>query len=105
MGYNSEMQPLTSAQRNKLRAQAHHLKPLVFIGKQGLTDTVIKSVEDNLAAHELIKVKFNDCKDEREEITAEIARRTESEIAGIIGNIAILYREHPEPEKRRIDLD
>lgn len=105
MGYNAPMQPLTSSQRKKLRAHAHHLKPLVFIGKQGLTDTVVKTVDDNLTAHELIKVKFNDCKEEREEITAEIARRTESEIAGIIGNIAILYREHPEPDKRRIELD
>lgn len=105
MGYNAPMHPLTSSQRKTLRAKAHHLKPIVFVGKQGLTDTVVKSVDDNLTAHELIKVKFNDRKNEREDITAEIARRTGSEIAGIIGNIAILYREHPDPEKRRVELD
>ena len=105
MGYNAGMESLNSTQRKNLRAQAHHRKPLVFIGKQGLTDTVVKSVDDNLTAHELIKLKFNDCKDKREEISAEIARRTESEIAGIIGNIAILYRQHPDPDKRRVELD
>ncbi|MEX2016650.1 MAG: ribosome assembly RNA-binding protein YhbY [Candidatus Hydrogenedentales bacterium] len=99
------METLNSGQRKKLRALAHNLKPLVYVGKQGLTDTVVKSVDDNLAAHELIKVKFIEQKEEREEISAEIARRTRSELAGIIGNVAILYRAHRDPEKRRIELE
>lgn len=99
------MEPLTSSQRKSLRSQAHHLKPLVLVGKQGLTDTLVKSVDLNLDAHELIKVRFNEHKDEKKEIAAAIAERTESQLAGLIGHVAILYRQHKEPEKRKIRLD
>lgn len=99
------MEPLTSSQRKSLRSQAHHLKPLVLVGKQGLTDTLVKSVDVNLDAHELIKVRFNEHKDEKKEIAAAIAERTESQLAGLIGHVAILYRQHKEPEKREIRLD
>lgn len=99
------MEPLTSSQRKSLRSQAHHLKPLVLVGKQGLTDTLVKSVDVNLDAHELIKVRFNEHKDEKKEIAAAIAERTESQLAGLIGHVAILYRQHKEPEKRKIRLD
>lgn len=98
------MNPLTGSQREYLRSKAHHLKPLVFIGHQGVTESVIAAVEENLLAHELIKVKFNDLKDQKRPLTEEVARRTESELVGMVGNIATLYRQHPEPEKRRVDL-
>ena len=99
------MESLTSSQRKYLRSQAHHLKPLVLVGKQGLTDTLVKSVDVNLDAHELIKVRFNEHKDEKKAIAAAIAERTESQLAGLIGHVAILYRQHKEPEKRKIRLD
>lgn len=95
---------LTSSHRKQLKSKAHHLKPVVFIGKQGLTDTVRNAVDVSLTAHELIKVKFNDCKDQKKEITAQIAEDTQCEIAGILGHIAILYRQHPDPEKRKVRL-
>lgn len=98
------MQPVTSSQRKFLRERAHHLEPIVFIGKHGLTDTVVRSIEVNLDAHELIKLRFNDHKKEKKDIAREIADRTECEIAGIIGHVAILYKEHKDPEKRKISL-
>ena len=98
------MDPLHSGQRKYLRGLAHHLDPVVLIGKQGVTDTVIQSIEEALTAHELIKVRFNDHKDEKKALCAAIAERTASEVAGIIGHVAILYRPHPEVEKRRITL-
>lgn len=98
------MRPLTGSDRKFLRSQAHHLDPLVFVGKHGLTDSLVAAVEDALDSHELIKVKFNDRKDEKKSIIAEMAQRTGSESVGLIGNVAILYREHPDPEKRKIAL-
>ncbi len=85
-----------------LRAQAHHLKPLVIIGAKGVTESLIASVDLALKDHELIKVKFGEFKEAKKEISQEIANATKSELVGLIGNIAIFYRQHPEPEKRKI---
>lgn len=95
---------LTGADRRFLRAQAHGLRPAVQIGKAGVTDTVIASVDQSLLAHELIKVQFVDFKEEKKALIADIAARTGAEIAGIIGHQAILYRPHPDPARRRIRL-
>lgn len=96
---------MTSQQRKQLRGLAHHLDPVVMIGKQGLTDGIIAATVKALDAHELIKVRFLDFKDEKQGLTDQLATATSSEVAGIIGHIAILYREHPDPDKRRIELD
>jgi RNA-binding protein len=95
---------ITSAQRKKLRALAHHLEPVVMIGKQGLTPAVTSAADRALHDHELIKVRFLEFKDEKKSLTARLAESTRSEIAGILGHVAILYREHADPEKRKIDL-
>jgi RNA-binding protein len=83
---------------------AHHLDPICYVGKSGLTDSLVQSVETAFDAHELLKVKFNDFKKGRCEITAQLAERTDSHLVGIIGNVAILYRQHPEEDKRKIAL-
>jgi len=98
------MVSLKGSNRDFLRAKAHHLKPLVFLGHQGVTDTLIAAVEENLTAHELIKVKFNDLKDQKRALSEEIASRTGSALVGLVGNVATLYREHPDADKRRIVL-
>jgi RNA-binding protein len=87
-----------------LRAQAHHLKPLVIIGAKGVTSGLIASVNLALHDHELIKIKFGEFKEVKKEISREIAQATKSELIGLIGNIAILYRQHPEPEKRKVKI-
>jgi RNA-binding protein len=99
------MSELTGKQRKHLRGLAHALKPVVLIGMKGLTPEQIKALDGALLTHELIKVKFLDHKDEKKELTAAITAATGAELAGIIGNIAILYRAHPDPAKRRITLD
>jgi RNA-binding protein len=98
------MEQLRGSQRKYLRSQAHHLKPLVIIGRNGINEQVTGSVDLTLKEHELIKIKFGDFKEGKKEISAEIAKATKSEVVGIIGNIAIFYRQHPEPEKRKIKI-
>lgn len=93
---------LGSLERKYLRGLAHHLKPLVLIGKGGLSEEVISQIEQSLLDHELVKIKFGDFKEEKKALTSAIEEKTGSEAAGIIGNVAILYRQHPEPEKRRV---
>jgi RNA-binding protein len=98
------MDKLKSSQRKDLRSQAHHLKTLVIIGAKGVTDQLIVSVDLALKDHELIKVKFGEFKERKKEISGQIAQATKSEVVGIIGNIAIFYRQNPEPEKRKIKI-
>jgi RNA-binding protein len=98
------MEQLKGSQRKYLRSQAHHLKPLVLIGRNGISKQVLGSVDLALKDHELIKVKFGEFKEAKKEISAEIAQTTKSELIGIIGNIAIFYRQHAEPEKRKIKI-
>jgi RNA-binding protein len=98
------MDKLKGSQRKYLRSQAHHLRPLVMIGAKGVTDQLIGSVDLALKDHELIKVKFGEFKEKKKEISAQIAQATKSEFIGLIGNIAILYRQNPKPEKRKIKI-
>lgn len=98
------MTDLQGHERKYLRRLAHHLKPVVYIGKGGVTETVVRSADEALEAHELIKAKFVDCKDRKRELTDELAEGANAICAGLIGNVAILYRQHPDEEKRKIDL-
>lgn len=90
--------------KKHLRSLAHHLKPIVMVGKNGLSPQLIAFVEAALNDHELIKVKFGEFKEEKKEISAEISQATKSELVGIIGNIATFYRLHPQPELRKIKI-
>lgn len=98
------MHELSSGQRQWLRKMAHDLRPLAQVGKNGLTEQVAASVEQALAAHELIKVKFQDYQDQRRQLAETLAEETGSVLVGLIGNIAILYRQQPDPERRKIAL-
>jgi RNA-binding protein len=98
------MTTLKGSDRKKLRALAHDLNPVIHIGKQGVTETLLLEIDRALEIHELIKVKFVDFKDRKQELMEEVTKRTECQLAGSIGNIAILYRQNPDPEKRKVQL-
>ena len=98
------MQKLKGSEKKYLRGLAHDLNPIVFIGKQGLSDTVVSDIKRALNDHELVKIKFIDYKDKKKEIISEIEEKTESCCAGSIGNIAALYLEQDDPKKRKIKL-
>jgi len=100
------MEKLNSFQRKHLKGLAHSIKPVVFIGRNGLTPAICLSAEKALDQHELIKVKFIDFKekDQKNEIAGVLESETGSEVVGIIGHAVILYRRQSDPEKRRIEL-
>ncbi len=100
------MEKLTSQQRKYLKGLGHKLKPVVFVGQKGLSDSLVRAVDESLEKHELIKIKFIDFKEksEKEEISEMIQDRTGSERVGMIGHMAMFYRQHPDPEKQKIHL-
>jgi RNA-binding protein len=98
------MKPLTGTQKKHLRGLAHHLKPVVQMGKNGLTEPVIQSIDEALEDHELIKVRLADPQGRKRELAADVAARTGSVWVGLVGNVVTLYRRQPDPEKRRIEI-
>ena len=96
---------LTGSQRKHLRGLAHGYRPVVQVGKGGLTDPVLASIDEALAARELVKVQIFTAREERQEIASAIEERLACECVGSIGRMAIFYREQPHPERRRIKVD
>jgi RNA-binding protein len=92
--------PISDEQRHTLRGAAHKLKPVVLLGKGGLTDAVLAEINSALDHHELIKVKIrSDDRDERRLTIDEIVQKTSAELIQTIGQIAVLYR--PQPKEVR----
>ena len=97
---------LKGFQKKYLRGLAHSLKPVVFVGQKGLTSGLAGSVNDALDTHELIKVKFIDFKEkqQKKEMAETISKSANSHLVGMIGHMVIFYRQHKDPEKRKITL-
>ncbi len=95
---------LNSKQRKKLEKLAHNLEPLVIVGGAGLTEGVEKKVLDCLNAHELVKVKFNEFQEEKQNFSNQIAKDIDATLVRIIGNVAIFYRQSDIEEKRHINV-
>ena len=97
---------LTTSQQKYLRGVAHSLKPLVFIGQKGVVDAVLTAIDEAFNAHELIKVKFNEFKEktEKKAIIETIEKQTNGQLCGLVGHVAIFYRQHKDPDKRKITL-
>ena len=98
------MNNLSSSERSFLRSQAHHLEPVVLIGKNGVSIGTIESVNKALEARELIKIKFREFKDNKQSISDEIAASANCHVVGMIGHTVILYRQNSDPEKNNISL-
>jgi len=95
---------LTTKQKKHLRSLAHDLKPIVYIGQQGLSDAVLKDTERALCDHELIKIRFADYKEEKKSLSEKIAAHTGAALLGITGHLALFYRRSPQEQKQHIAL-
>ncbi len=95
---------MTGAQKKYLRGLAHGLKPIVHIGRAGVTENLIENLDQALESHELVKVKFTDHQDRKRELAAEIGDRLKCAQAGAIGHVVIFFRPARDPEKRSIRL-
>lgn len=93
---------LTGKQNRYLRGLGHHLKPVVYVGKEEVNEAVIAATEEALTAHELIKVKLQEgCLSDRKNVAAELADATGAAVAQLLGKVILLYRPS---EERKITL-
>lgn len=95
------MKQLSGSAKRHLIKLAHDLKPILHVGKNGVSSNLIAAIDKTLMNHELIKVKFLDHKSERKELSMAIAEKTGSELLRVIGNTAIFYKESRDSSKRQ----
>ena len=95
---------ITKVQRKYLRRLANPLKPTVMLGRQGLTEQLVSKINQELEAHELIKLRLLEHKDQKDELAQTIVDETGAALVGIIGNVVTLYRPNPELETSTIRL-
>jgi RNA-binding protein len=87
---------LTNAEKRDLKARAQSLEPVVKLGHGGMSDAFLKGMEEALAKHGLVKMKFSDHKEEKKALAPQIAERTGSALVAQVGNVAVFYRSKAE---------
>lgn len=94
---------LTSNQRRALRASAHNLNPVVVIGQNGLSESVMREIAISLDAHELIKVRaVSDERETRNTWLETICDQLDAAPVQHLGKLLIIYRPHPEKPKVKL---
>ena len=100
----AQIDSLTSKQRAFLRSSTHGLKPVVQIGKGGVSEAAVAAVSEALTTRELIKVKVLDVAPvSAVEAGAALSEAlSDAQLVQTIGRTIVLYR--PDPEAPEIDL-
>ncbi len=90
----------SSSLRKTLRAAGHHLSPVVQVGKEGVTDALLRQLDEQLAAHELVKVKIGtESPEDRFEAADRLGGAVGAQVAQILGRTVLVYRRRPEKPK------
>ena len=93
--------PLTQAQKKQYKSIGHHLKPVLTVADNGLTEGVLAELERALGDHELIKIKVNILdRESRLEAIAELCKAGKAELVQVIGKMALLYRKNVNVNKQ-----
>lgn len=93
----SAFKPASGAELRTLKARAQKLHPILKIGKAGLTDAFYGALESVLAQHELVKLKFDEFKEEKKELVPQIVARSGTQLIQRVGNVAVLFKRRPKP--------
>jgi RNA-binding protein len=95
---------LNSRQRRFLSGLAQSMDCLITLGRAGATPELADRLGELLASHELVKMRFGDFKESRQELAKALAEGSGSELVRMIGYVAIFWKANPDPDKRKIDI-
>jgi RNA-binding protein len=95
------MDSLSTAQIRDLKAQAQRLKATLKIGKEGLSPQFLAALDEVLKHRELVKVKFDEFKDQKKQLTPQLAEKSRSHLITRVGNVVVLYRQKPGAETQQ----
>lgn len=94
MEFRKLQMELTTKQRQYLKIKAAELKPVVMIGKNGITESVIEEIKSSIEHHELIKVKAKaEDREQRDELALYLAEQSESTVVQFLGNNLTLFKQ------------
>jgi RNA-binding protein len=83
--------------RRALRGHGHAMSAIVQVGKAGVTDAVVRQVEQALADHELIKVKVGgECPLDRFQVAERLEAEPGIRLVQLVGRVLLLYKRHPQ---------
>ena len=94
------MLSLTNAQVRDLKARAQRLKAALKVGKEGLSPQFLAALDEVLKHHALVKVKFDEFKEQKKELAPQLAEKIGSHLVTRVGNVVVLYRPKPMDEKQ-----
>lgn len=89
---NENSEVLSKREIRELKSRSQRLDAHLKIGKAGVTEGFIRSLDEMLSLHELIKVKFVEFKDRKAELAPELALKTRSHLIFRVGHVAVYYR-------------
>jgi RNA-binding protein len=92
---------LAGYQRKALRGLANPLRPVVRVGEAGISDAVLRALDEALLAHELVKVRLF-APENKKAAAQAIADKSGAALCGLVGHTVILYRPHPESPRIQI---
>jgi len=83
---------LSNRELRQLKARAQLLKPMLKVGKDGLSPAFLKATDDALAHHDLVKVKFDEFKEQKKELGPKLAQSVSANLVMQVGHIVVLFR-------------
>ena len=89
------VEELSNRELRALKARAQLLKPMLKVGKDGLSPAFIKALDDTLAHHELVKVKFDEFKEQKKELGPKLAEGASANLIMQVGHVVVLFRRKP----------
>lgn len=88
---------LTQERKKQFKSIGHHLKPVLTVAENGLSEGVLAELERALNDHELIKVQFRITeREDRRALIEALCQNSGSELVQVIGKIALVYRKNPQ---------
>ena len=93
--------PLNQEQKKQYKSIGHHLKPVLIVADNGLTEGVLAEFERALSDHELIKIKLNILdREARLETIEQLCKTGRADLVQVIGKMALIYRKNPQVNKQ-----
>lgn len=90
-----EPAPLSARHRRHLKGLAQRLEPAVLVGDAGITEGVLRALDQALRDHELVKVRMRQPEDKKA-MAARLAEASGALLLGLVGHTVVLYRRNPD---------
>jgi RNA-binding protein len=91
------VEQLSNRELRELKARAQRLKPMFKVGKDGLSPAFLKAVDETLDHRELVKVKFDEFKEQKKELGPKLASSVAANLIMQVGHVVVLFRRKPAP--------